>query len=89
MSGAEFDAGKVKLLQLTLSYLLQSVNFQLVYNVSSDPVTFQYVFGSPILEWPAAKSSIHLRLCNIFISIPLQGTFSIDNRKKVHGGQIW
>lgn len=89
MSGTEFAAGKVKLLQLTLTYLLQSVNFQLVYSVSSNPITFQYIFGSPVLEWPAATSSIQLHLCNVFISFPLQGTFSIDNRKKLHGGQIW
>ena len=55
MSGTEFAAGKLKQLQLTLTYLLQSVNFQLVYNVSSDPLIFQYMFGSPVLEWPAAK----------------------------------
>ena len=50
MSGTEFAAGKLKQLQLTLTYLLQSVNFQLVYNVSSNPLIFQYMFGSPVLE---------------------------------------
>jgi hypothetical protein len=85
MSGTEFAAGKLKLLQLTLSYLLQSVNFQLVYIVTSDPLTFLYVFGSPVWEWPAATSSIQLHLCNVFISFPLQVIFSIDNRKKLHG----
>lgn len=33
----------------------------------------------------AATSSIQLLLCNVFISFPLQGIFSIGNRKKFHG----
>ena len=33
----------------------------------------------------AAISSIQFHLCNIFVSFPLQGIFSMGNRKKIHG----
>jgi len=69
MSGTEFAAEKLKQLQLTLSYLLQSVNYQLVYGVPSDPFTFQYMFGSPVLAWPAATkfhSGVSLHCLYIF-----------------------
>jgi hypothetical protein len=71
MSGTEFAAEKLKHLQLTLSYLLQSVNFQLVYGVSSDPFIFQYMFGSPVFKWPAAtKFHSAISLPCLYISSP-------------------
>ena len=45
------------------------MNFQLVYGVSSDLFNFQYMFGSPVLEWPVATkfhSAISLQCLYIF-----------------------
>jgi hypothetical protein len=89
MSGTEFAAGKVKLLQLTLSYLFQSVNFQLVYSVSNDPLTFQYMFGSPVLEWPAAKSSIQLHPCNAYFIFSPSGYHQHGQQEEVAWDRIW
>jgi hypothetical protein len=57
MSGTEFIVGKQKHLQVTQSYLLQSMSLQIVCSDSSDPSTFQCMSGKLVWEWPATTVS--------------------------------
>jgi hypothetical protein len=85
MSGTEFAAGKLMQLQLTLSYLLQSLNFQHVYSVPAILSLFNICMV--VLFWDGLQlsSSIQLYLCSGLVNFPFQVIFSGGNRKSCMG----
>jgi hypothetical protein len=82
MSETEFIVGKRKHLQVTRSYLLQSMTLQIVCSDSSNPSTFQCMSARLLWEWPATAMS-----CDVLKLFPLQGAFQPEEQEEVTGGK--